>query len=314
LDGTTLDELDMKILNVLTRNSRVSYNTLGKEIGLTAKSVKARVKKMGSGGIFGNFIARVNPSVLGYSKFWLVYVKKSKGDEKHIQQSLRLLGDILYRAESLGNPLAFLLAIKEEAEEKFDLLVDALGQAFVEKQVISFPSVEEQPTYTDLRIIWCLLANPRMKISDIARKISMSSKTVARRLDKMIENRILEFSTEVNPVAMRGYIVSVVSADIEKAPYVAIPESGFVKDAFFLYSPWHSQNMIYWLCCTKDVFVLDSVVKAMESYLGVRKVDISFPIHKEYYEEVVTKNIQRRLQKGEADSKLLVQQIESYRR
>jgi DNA-binding Lrp family transcriptional regulator len=131
----------MKILNVLTRNSRVSYNSLGKEIGLTAKSVKARVKKMQSGGIFGNFIARVNPSVLGYGKFWLVYVKKSKRDEKHIQQSLRLLADILYRAESLGNPLAFLLAIKEEAEEKFDLLVDALGQAFVEKQVISFPSV-----------------------------------------------------------------------------------------------------------------------------------------------------------------------------
>jgi hypothetical protein len=72
--------------------------------------------------------------------------------------------------------------------------------------------------------------------------------------------------------------------------------------------------MIYWLYCTKDVFVLDSVVKALESYLGVRKVDISFPIHKEYYEEVVTKNIQRRLQKGEADSKLLVQQIERNRR
>jgi DNA-binding Lrp family transcriptional regulator len=253
---------------------------------------------MQSSGIFGNFICRVNPSMLGYSVFYLMYVKKSKADEKHIQQSLRLLGDILYRAESLGNPSAFLLAIKEEAEEKFDLLVDALGQAFVEKQVISFPSVREQPTNTDLRIIRCLLANPRMEISDIAGKISLSSKTVARRLDKMIKNRILEFSIEVNPAAMRGYIVSVVSANIEKGSYVAIPESGFVKDAFFLYSPWHSQNMIYWLCCAKDVFVLDSVIKAMESYLGVRKVNISFPIHKEYHEEVVTKNIQRRLKDG----------------
>jgi DNA-binding Lrp family transcriptional regulator len=45
LKGTTLDEIDMKILNVLTRNSRVSYNSLGKEIGLTAKSAKARVRK-----------------------------------------------------------------------------------------------------------------------------------------------------------------------------------------------------------------------------------------------------------------------------
>lgn len=149
-----------------------------------------------------------------------------------------------------------------------------------------------------------------MEISDIAEMISMSSTTVARRLDKIIENRILEFSIDVNS-AIRGYIVAVVTANIEKGSYVPIPEDGLVKGAFFLYSPWHSQNMIYWLCCARDIFVLDSVVKAMESHLGIKKVDISFPIHKEYHEEVVTRNILRRLTDGMPGSKILAKQIES---
>ena len=62
-------------------------------------------------------------------------------------------------------------------------------------------------------------ANPRMEISDIAERISMSSKTVARRLDKMIENRLVEFTIHCNPTAMRGYIISVVWANTEKGSY-----------------------------------------------------------------------------------------------
>ena len=48
---TTLDELDGKILQSLSKNCRMSYNGLGNEIGLTSKSVKARVKKMQASGV-----------------------------------------------------------------------------------------------------------------------------------------------------------------------------------------------------------------------------------------------------------------------
>ena len=52
--------------------------------------------------------------------------------------------------------------------------------------------------------------NPRMEISDIAEKISVSSKTVARRLEKMIENHVLDITIQINFTAIGGYIVSVV--------------------------------------------------------------------------------------------------------
>ena len=68
----------MKILNFLSRNCRISYSSLGNKIGLTAKSVNARVKKMQSSGVIDSFIIKVNPLVLGYSKFCLLIVRNNK--------------------------------------------------------------------------------------------------------------------------------------------------------------------------------------------------------------------------------------------
>jgi DNA-binding Lrp family transcriptional regulator len=144
----------------------------------------------------------------------------------------------------------------------------------------------------------CLLDNPRMEILDIAEKISMSSKTVARRLEKMIENHVLDFTIQCNFTAIRGYIVSVVSANIEKGYYRKVLERSYadLKDSFFVYSPMLSQqDVIYWLFFSKDVFALDSVIKRIESYPGVRKVDVLIPISIEFHKEVIIKEVERKL-------------------
>jgi DNA-binding Lrp family transcriptional regulator len=301
LKRSTLDELDARILNSLSRNCRVSYNSLGNEIGLTTKSVKARVEKMQSSGVIDSFIVKLNPLVLGYSKFCLLIVRinDKETDKKYIERSLSLLGDILYKAEGLGNISIFMLAIKKEAEEKLELLVDVVGQdLLIQKQTIVFPSVREQPTYTDFKITRCLLDNPRMEISDIAEKISMSSKTVTRRLEKMIENHVLDFTVHCDPTAIQGYIVSVVSAATEKGSYRKILENSYVdlEDSFCLYAPMLSQqDVIYWLFFSKDVFTLDSIMRRIESYPGVRKVDVFIPTRIEYHKEVIIKEIERKL-------------------
>ena len=291
----------MKILNSLSRNCRVSYSSLGNEIGLTAKSVKARVEKMQSSGVIDSFIIKVNPLVLGYSKFCLLIVRNSKADQKHIERSLSLLGDIFERVYGLGNLSIFLLAVKKEAEEKLELLVDVIGQdLLIQSQTIAFPNVREQPTYADFKIMKCLLADPRMEISDIAEKISMSTKTVSRRLEKMIQNRVLDFTVHGDPTAIRGYIVSVVSANTDKGSYGKVLEKSYadLKDSFFFYSyspALTQQDVIYWVFCSKDVFALDSVMKRIESYPGVRKVDVFIPISIEYHKEVIIKGIERKL-------------------
>ena len=298
---TTLDELDGKILRSLSRNCRVSYNSLGSEIGMTAKSVKARVKKMQSSGVIDSFIVKVNPMVLGYSKVCILVLRinNKAADEKHIRRSISLLGDILNTGHVLGNISTFKFAVKKEAEEKLELLVDVIGQdQLIQNQTVVFQNVREQPTYVDFEIMRCLLDNPRMQISDIAEKISMSSKTVARRLEKMIGNDVLDFTIQINFTAIGGYIVSVVSANLEKGAHTKVLERSYadLEDSFFVYSPMLSQqDVIYWLFFSKDVFALDSVIKRIESYGGVKKVDVLIPINIEYHKDVLIKEIERKL-------------------
>ena len=59
-------------------------------------------------------------------------------------------------------------------------------------------------TFNDLKII-SLLGDPRMKNEDIAKFMSISQKTVKRRLEIMIRNHVLHFGIVYNPSAMKGY-------------------------------------------------------------------------------------------------------------
>lgn len=54
------------------------------------------------------------------------------------------------------------------------------------------------------------------------------------------------------------------------------------------------QDVIYWLFFIKDVFALDSVIKRIESYPGVRKVDVIIPISIEYHKEVILKEVEKK--------------------
>jgi DNA-binding Lrp family transcriptional regulator len=279
----------------------MSYNSLGIDLGLTAKSVKARVKKMESSGVIDNFIVKVNPQVLGYSKFCLLVLRSNNktNDENYIRNNLSLLGDILYTGQVLGNISTFKLALRKEAEEKIELLTNMIGKdRLIQTQTSVFPSVREKITFVDFKIIRCILDNPRMEISEIAEKISFSSKTVARRLEKMIEDHVLDFTLQFNFTAIRGYIVSVVSATIEKSYYAKVLEKTYEElgDSFCIYSPMLSQqDVIYWLYFSKDVFALDSIVKRIESYPGVEKTDVYIPISIKYHTEVIMKEIEKKL-------------------
>ena len=53
---------------------------------------------------------------------------------------------------------------------------------------------------TDLRIIKCLsLSGARTEIADIAKEVSISEKTTTRRLDRIKEARLIDFSIQCNP-------------------------------------------------------------------------------------------------------------------
>jgi len=62
-----LDDIDRRIIALLTADGRMSFVDIGARIGLSAPAVKRRVDRLRQGGVITGFTALVWPGALGWS-------------------------------------------------------------------------------------------------------------------------------------------------------------------------------------------------------------------------------------------------------
>ncbi|WP_432662357.1 Lrp/AsnC family transcriptional regulator [Wukongibacter baidiensis] len=62
-----MDSTDMKILEILQLDGRISMKDLGKEVGLTSPAVSERVKRLEENGVITGYKAIVNPNKVNKS-------------------------------------------------------------------------------------------------------------------------------------------------------------------------------------------------------------------------------------------------------
>jgi DNA-binding Lrp family transcriptional regulator len=168
----------MKILNLLARNGRLSYRNLAHSIGLTTKSVKARVDKMISEKVIERFTVMVNPSIIRYKSTCSFALRKGIVN-KDLIDKINLVGDIQYQFHVLGGVVGFLIAVREESEEKIELLLQSLNPAIlgviVENHIYPV-KMSHNLTETDYHIIKQLVQHPRMELSEIGRQFQSHPK------------------------------------------------------------------------------------------------------------------------------------------
>lgn len=62
-----LDDVDRRILRLLTVNGRASYGSIGAEVNLSAPAVKRRVDRLRDAGVIMGFTVRVDPAAAGWT-------------------------------------------------------------------------------------------------------------------------------------------------------------------------------------------------------------------------------------------------------
>jgi DNA-binding Lrp family transcriptional regulator len=302
LIGANLDNTDLKILNILARNGRLSYRSIGAAIGLTTKSVKARIDKMLSSRIIDRFLTIINPSIFGYSGTYVIALRKRKLS-KELLDRIRLVGVIGYRFEVLGGVIGLGIGIKEEEEEKIQILLDSLRPAIVGLIESRNYGVPDNLNRTDYAIIKELIKKPRMEVLDISKATSISTKTIRKRIEKMTTNRVLEFSINVNPSAMRGQIVFFLSVIAEKQFYPRLLERilGELQDNIILSFNFANQvNAIGLNLAIDDVFKIEEIRARIESFDGVQEANVFFPIKLKCPQEWIIRMIDHKLKRDTA--------------
>lgn len=299
-----LDGTDLKILNLLARNGRLSYRSIGHTVGLTTKSVKSRVDRMFAAKVIEKFLAKVNLSVIGYKKTWAIALRKNELNQE-ILDRINLVGDIQYQFEVMGGVIGFDIAIKEGTEDKIELLISSLRPALLGVIQSQNREVPQNLTQTDYTIMKQLIKNPRMEIRDISALTSISSKTVRRRFDKMIRNHVIEFSIQPNPDAMKGYIVFFLDVKLSHRNHYhqkvlqKIYEE--LHERFMLLSSdiSNQEDNIGLLLGSEDTIGIESLRSRIQSFDEVQQANAFLPIKLACPQEWIIKAIDRKLKSAQ---------------
>lgn len=98
-----IDELNWKILSFLQINSRESFSSIGRKIGLTSPAVAERVKKLEDTGILEGYVAKVSHSKLGYQLRAMITLKAFMGKLKPFLDKVRTLDEVVNCYRITGN-------------------------------------------------------------------------------------------------------------------------------------------------------------------------------------------------------------------
>lgn len=207
-----IDDTDLAIMKELQRNSRTSTRTIGKSLGISYNTINNRIKRMTDQKVIDRFIVVINHEFFGYKKLYLLISGidlERDTSNSSIFNILSLAGYVSEHYICVGQLHSFGLLIKDNMEQKIEMLrklisnLTVLGIQEPRKTSINLAKLKE----TDNKIIYYLVEEPRARVEDIARYAKVTTKTVKRRLDSLIINNVVSFSTTFNPEAIQGHIL-----------------------------------------------------------------------------------------------------------
>ncbi|MHA1935903.1 MAG: winged helix-turn-helix transcriptional regulator [Candidatus Thorarchaeota archaeon] len=191
-----MDDIDRTVLSELCSDCRVTYEHLARKTGLSPNAVKNRVQHLLDSGVVHRFSVRIDPGLIDADSYQAIL--STDGSEK-VDKFLDnlgkspMVGHISTLASTKGG--AYLVwgqyIGSDMLHELGKFLRNPKQVQEVEFHTIYNPQIKRAPEFTklQLRVLRCLVDNPRMAISEIAQRIEVAPKTVRRALREIIDEK-----------------------------------------------------------------------------------------------------------------------------
>jgi DNA-binding Lrp family transcriptional regulator len=186
---------------------------------------------------------------------------------------LKLMGEPVMKLDCIVGISVIVVVIAairtEEQGDKIHLLSEVLNPAIVQTCFVghSYHPTAQKLRETDFKILKCLISNPRMDISEIARRISVSSKTVSSKLEKMKENKMLHFIVMTGSESMQGYIRFIMVARVDRKgsqKSIRQIQEELEKSFVIAFPILIQEELTTWQLVDQNIFEIDSVLKKIE--------------------------------------------------
>ena len=204
-----MDDVDLRIIQELVANSRVTYRELAAKLGLSPNSAHKRVQYLVEQGVIQRFTLQLTPKAL--PQVWVRVCGKSA--TTLMDATVERLGknpNTSMVAVSSGNTLHIVGVLRDfsEIQRYVDFAIKAGEITNPDIRLPNPPSShgtsEVSLTGTDYRILAALQDNSRKQIVDVAAELGIAAKTVRRRLTEMEKTGSVHYRINFNHALLGG--------------------------------------------------------------------------------------------------------------
>lgn len=119
-----LDQTDIQILNLLTKNSRMQWQEIGDEVHLTGLAVRNRVNRMKKLGVIQEYTIKINSAILGRELIAFITVFMKTTDHLAFQRYVHN-NSLITEAQRISGEGCYLLKVTASTQKE---LVDLLDE------------------------------------------------------------------------------------------------------------------------------------------------------------------------------------------
>ena len=165
LHSELLDEVNLRILDILSRDASRPFVDIAKELEISDATVHIRVKRLQAAGILRKFTITTDNVLLGYDHLAFVGINLSKGSGDEVLVALSQIEEILELHEMYG---------------QYDLLVKIRSRNLEEMRDIVANKISKIPQITEAQSMMVLKTIKEEHTIPLKRDIADAAGPVAR--------------------------------------------------------------------------------------------------------------------------------------
>lgn len=222
-----MDEIDIRMCQLLSMGPRMAYRDLADQLGISVSAVHARLRALMEEGVVKGFYARVSVGQLG-GVVILISGRSTHTSSKDLFAALSL-GDTVEEVFVASGMVVYINGVLHnisELDKHVEFVRKAAKLSNMRVGIESYGPYgdkkatrgvyEGEMTPLDYRIAESMATDARKPIQDIASEVNVSPRTVKRRLDRMVEQRLPEMSIIWDPYQVASLIITFVDIELEE--------------------------------------------------------------------------------------------------
>jgi len=196
----------------LQSDIRQSFRRVAGNLEIDEGTVRHRVAKLKESGFMKPWYVFPNPQIFGlriaHARF-VIHPQVQPTTKEEAMRKIRLVPGVWVLVNHFGGSMRVVLYFEDEASLRNQLeLIAAISNSDQTLwREIHFPSCAARLSDDDLAVVKSIQKDPTKSYALVSKETGLSSKTVKRKLERMLEGKALFVISGLNPASLRGAIL-----------------------------------------------------------------------------------------------------------